>query len=422
MRAYDKLSASFVKGLKRPGKFYDGGGLMLQATKTDHNGGITKSWLFRYQIDHRERQMGLGPTRDVTLAEARERAAACRKLVAAGVDPIATRNAERMATRAAELRRATFGQCVDGFLDSHGDKWRAKHRAQWKNSMHHYCKPIWPMNVADIDTAAVLKVVEPIWRKVPITADRIRKRVGEVLGFAQARGHRPPGALPTIWKNHLSTLLPAPRDLKPVQHHAGVAYTAAPALYAKLIAAIDAAHDVNDVIPEIGLAFVMLTAVRSVEARGAKWSEIDAAKVWLIPPSRMKKGTAHSVPLSTQAFALLGRLPKGGDLLFTMNGRATHITAQTLRNCLARYAGEGFTIHGFRGCCRKWADEETTADPQTKKLLLAHKLGNATEEAYGSPLLLAKRRRLMQQWATFLAAPPTDAARVVPLRRGQRHG
>ena len=412
MRAYDKLSASFVKGLKRPGKFYDGGGLMLQATKADDNGGIAKSWLFRFQIDHRERQMGLGPTRDVTLAEAREKAAACRKLVAAGIDPLAARNA----ARAEELRRATFRQCLDGFLASHGDKWRAKHLNQWRNSMRTYAKVLDGIAVADIDVGMVLRVIEPDWKRAPQTMDRVRRRIGEVLGWAEVRGFRPTGPLPTRWKDHLDKLLCHPRALAPVVHHAAPAYDVVPGLFARLIA--------SDAIPELSLAFTALTAVRSVEARGARWDEIDfKGRMWIIPPSRMKRRREHRVPLSPEALALIARLPRKSEYLFTVNGNGKPIVAMSLRKALARHAGEGLTVHGLRSSFRTWADERTNFPREIKEVALAHSIGsNETEEAYLRTDLVEKRRRLMQQWATFLAAATAEAARIVQLRQGQRHG
>src|SRR6476659_5674208 len=131
MRTWDRLSATFVRGLKKPGKYYDGGGLMLQATPTRTKDGVSKAWLFRFQLDHRERVMGLGSARVVSLAEARAKTTDARNLRAAGVDPLAQRNAERRAARAAELHSATFKQCLDGFLTRHGDGWRAKHLKQW---------------------------------------------------------------------------------------------------------------------------------------------------------------------------------------------------------------------------------------------------------------------------------------------------
>jgi integrase len=414
MRTWDRLSATFVRGLKRPGRFYDGGGLLLEVSPSA-TGGVNKSWLFRYQLHHVERVMGLGALRVVTLAEARAKANAARKLLAAGIDPLAQRKHDRAEARAAELRNAIFRECLDGFLMSHGDRWRAKHLAQWRNSMATYCKPLMGVAVADIDTGMVLQVIEPQWKRAPQTMDRVRRRIGEVLGYAQVRGLRPPGPLPTLWKNHLDKMLAAVRDLAPVQHHPALPYAEVPALYQRLIA--------TDGIPELALGFAMLTATRSQEARGARWDEIDLkAKVWIVPPSRMKRKREHRVPLSSEALALIARLPRNGEHLFCVNGNGRPVVAMSLRKALRRHGAVGVSVHGLRSSYRDWGGERTNAPRELLEVSLSHAIGDATEAAYARGDLLEKRRRLMQQWATFLAAPPADTARVVPLRGGRRHG
>jgi integrase len=412
MRTWDRLSATFVRGLKEPGKFYDGGGLMLKAAPTRTKGVVSKAWLYRYQLDRRERFMGLGSARVVSLAEARAKANEARKLLAAGVDPISHRDAARMAARAAELHSATFKQVLDQLLDSHGDRWRTKHASQWRNSMATYAKPLFDVAVGDVDTAMVIKVIEPEWKRAPQTMDRVRRRIGEVLGFAEVRGLRKPEPNPTRWKNHFDKLLPHPRELKAVEHHPAMSYDAVPGLHQKLTA--------TDAIPELCLAFAILTATRSQEARGARWDEIDLdAKLWIVPPSRMKRKREHRVPLSPQALALIERLPRNGEHLFSVNG-GKPIVAMSLRKALHRHGGEGVTVHGFRSAFRDWGGERTNAPRELLEVALAHALGNQTEAAYARGDLLEKRRRIMQQWATFLASPPARADKVVTLagRRG----
>jgi integrase len=413
MRTWDKLSATFVRGLKRPGKFYDGGGLMLQATATGTKGTVNKAWLFRYQIDHRERVMGLGSARVLSLAEARAAANEARKLLAAGFDPLEQRRTDRMAAAAAALHRATFKQCLDGFLASHGDRWRAKHLTQWRNSMATYAKALDGVAVADIDVGIVLRVIEPEWKRAPQTLDRVRRRIGEVLAWAEVRGLRPPGPLPTRWKNHLDKSLPHPRALKPVAHHAAPARDAVPTLFRKLVA--------SDAVPELCLAFLILTAVRSVEARGARWDEIDfAAKIWTVPPERMKRKREHRVPLSTEALAILKRMPRTSDFVFAVNGPGQPPVAMTLRKALARHAGPGLTVHGFRSAFRDWGGERTNAPRELLEIALAHYQGDATERAYARSDLIEKRRRVMQQWATFLATPSAPSGSTVVTLRTRR--
>ena len=414
MRTWDRLSATFVRGLKRPGKFYDGGGLMLLASPTKAKGVVNKSWLFRFQIDKRERVMGIGSARVVSLAEARAKANEARKLLAAGIDPLTQRNAERMAARAAELHTITFKQALDQLLESRGDHWRSKHLKQWQNSMTTYCAPLMPVAVGDIDTAMVVKVIEAQWRRAPETLDRVRRRIGEVLGFAEVRGFRTPGPLPTRWKNHLDKLLPHPRALKPVEHHAALAYNEVPALFAKLVA--------TGAIPEQCLAFTILTAVRSQEARGARWAEVDfATKLWTVPPERMKRSRPHRVPLSDEALKLITGLPRTSEYLFSINGNGRPVVAMSLRKALKRHGGDGLTVHGLRSSFRTWADERTNHPREIKEVALAHAIGTATEAAYARGDLLEKRRRLMQQWAAHCAAPPVPADRKIVALAG-KHG
>ncbi|MDN3279093.1 tyrosine-type recombinase/integrase [Frankia sp. RB7] len=410
MRTWDKLSATFVRGLKEPGKFGDGGGLMLQATATKTEGVVVKSWLLRYQLDQRERYMGLGSAKVVSLGEARELAREARRLLARGIDPISARDDARRAARIAELHTKTFGQCLDQLIDSHGDQWREKHARQYRNSMDTYCKPLMRVAVGDIDVGLVLQCIEPEWKRAPETLDRVRRRIGEVLGFAEVRGYRKPGPLPTRWKNHLDQTLLHPRDLKPVKHHPAMPYGEVPALVAKLVA--------TDALPELALAFTILTAVRSQESRGAKWSEIDfKAKVWKVPPERMKRKRPHNVPLSSEVLALLKRLPRNGEFLFSIKGRKP-VVAMSLRKALDRHGGDGFTVHGMRSSFRTWADERTNAPRELKEVALAHAIGNQTEAAYARGDLLEKRRRLMQQWGTCCGKPSVRrTAKVVTLRR-----
>jgi integrase len=408
MRTWDRLTAAFVKNIKRPGKHYDGGGLLLQATPT-RAGGITKAWLFRYQIDKRERVMGLGSARVISLAEARARANEARKLLTVGIDPIAHRDAERMAARSAELHVTTFRQALDGLLASHGDKWRAKHLSQWRNTMATYARPLFDLNVNDVDTTAVLKVIEPEWKRAPVTMDRVRNRIGEVLGFAEARGQRRPGQLPTRWKGHLDKLLPHPHSLRPVVHLAAMPHDEVPEMYRKLIA--------KDQTPERCLAFAILTAARSAEARGARWDEIDFDKeIWTVPPSRMKRSREHRVPLSAEVIRLIEHMPRKGAFVFGSRPPAS----MTLRNALARHGGAGFTVHGFRSAFRDWAGEHTHAPRELLEVALSHRLGDATEAAYARSDLIEKRRRIMDAWGDHCASAPTG--KVVPLAVERRHG
>ena len=277
-----------------------------------------------------------------------------------------------------------------------------------------YAKPLFEVAVGDIDVALVLKVIEPEWKRAPQTMDRVRRRIGEVLGWAEARGYRKPGPLPTRWKNHLDKLLPHPRSLKPVVHHAALHYGSVPALYRKLVA--------TEAVPELCLAFTLLTATRSQEARGARWAEFDLRPgLWTVPPTRMKRSRPHRVPLSAEALKLIERLPRTGEFLFTVNGSGQPIVAMCLRKALFRHGGEGITVHGGRSAFRTWADEHTNYPRELKEVALAHAIGNQTEEAYARGDLLERRRRLMATWGSFLAARAARTnGKVVNLRGGGR--
>jgi integrase len=276
-------------------------------------------------------------------------------------------------------------------LDSHEDAWRQKHADQYRNSMATYCAPLMGVAVGDIDTAMVIKVLEPEWKRIPVTMDRVRRRIGEVLGYAQVRGLRPAGPSPTEWRNHLDQMLRHPREIKPVQNHAALAYAEVPNLYRKLAA--------SDAIPELCLGFAVLTAVRSGEARGAMWSEIDLEnRVWTVPPSRMKRKHEHRVPLSDEAIRLIERLPRKGEFLFSIGG-GKPVVAMSLRKALERHGGDGLTVHGLRSSFRDFGSEQTDAPREVLEHALAHVVGPASEIAYARSDMLEKRRAVMAQWA-----------------------
>ena len=234
--------------------------------------------------------------------------------------------------------------------------------------------------------------------------------IGEVLGFAEVRGFRNLGRCRRAGKT-ISINCCHPRSLKPVVHHPAMAYADVPALVQKLLTS-------NNPI-DLCLAFTILTATRSAEARGARWDEIDLAKkIWNVPTSRMKRAKEHRVPLSTEALALTKRLPRNGEFLFS-NGRGP--VAMSLRKALARQAGPGFTVHGFRSSFKDFCGERSGAPREIAELCLAHAIGSAVEQAYARSDLLDRRRQLMQQWATFLLAPPATGSKVVALR-GRRRG
>ena len=317
--------------------------------------------------------MGLGSARVVSLAEARAKANECRKLLAAGIDPL---DPPQRRTHGRPRRRTAHRdlQAMPRRLpDQPRRQVAAKHLRQWRNSMATYCKPLMDVAVGDIDVAMVLKVIEPEWKRAPATMDRVRRRIGEVLGWAEARGLRTPGPLPTRWKNHLDKLLPHPRSAEAGRPScgAGLRRGAGPVSQAdrhrRDPRAVPRLHDPD-------------RDALSQEARGARWDEIDLkAGIWTVPPERMKRKREHRVPLSAEAMKLIERLPRNGEYLFTVNGNGKPIVAMSLRKALSRHGGDGFTVHGFRVGFRDWGGERTNAPRELLEVALAHAIGDPTE-------------------------------------------
>ena len=291
VRALHRLSNLKVERAKRPGMYADGGSLYLRVAE-----GGSKQWIFRYTVNGRNRDMGLGPVHTLTLAEARERATEARKLRLDGIDPIANKRARVAALRAADAKAKTFADCVKGFIEDNESSWRSvKHRRQWETSLIKYAYPILgSLPVAVIDTPLVLRVLKPIWDAKRETASRLRGRIENVLGWATVHHYRS-GDNPARWNGLLEHALPA---VVKGDHHAALPYTQ--------VASFMQALRKDTGIVARALEFITLTAVRLGEATGATWDEIDLeAKTWTIPASRMKADQEHRVPLSDAAISVL---------------------------------------------------------------------------------------------------------------------
>ena len=267
--------------------------------------GKGRSWILRYTSPTgKRRDFGLGSYGDLPLAKARKKARQARDLVLEGIDPIEAKREQRYTLRAAIAKRMTFDQCVTGYIDTHGDAWRnPKHRQQWQNTLDTYAGPvIGGLDVARVDTPLVLKVLEPMWKEKTETATRLRGRMENVLSWATVRGYRS-GENPARWKGHLDQLLAKPSKVATVEHHAALPYQQIGAFMAELRQ--------HEGIGAAALEFVILTAARSGEVRGATWAEIDLpAKTWKIPGERMKASRDHVVPLSDAAVAIVKRMEK----------------------------------------------------------------------------------------------------------------
>jgi len=405
-RQIGKLKALQAERLtKKPGMYGDGGGLWLCVSSRN-----AASWLFRYRLNGRSREMGLGPFADVTLAEARERAAAGRRVKAAGKDPIAERDAQVAHERAEAARAITFRQCAQSYIAAHQSAWKsAKHAAQWSATLRDYAFPlIADVPVQSVDVAMVHKILESIWSSKPETAGRVRGRIEAILDWATARGYRT-GENPGRWKGHLENLFPSRAKLKPVKHHSALRYRDIADFMALLRAQSGTAALV--------LQFVILTAARTGEALGATWDEIDFdASIWSIPAARMKAGREHRVPLSDQATAILRKLPRTGKFLFAGSKTNSPLSNMAMLQTLRRMNRSELTVHGFRSTFRDWAAEQTNYPKEVAETALAHTTGDKVEAAYRRGDLFDKRRKLMAAWANYSWAK-ASAANVVSMHK-----
>jgi integrase len=408
------LTNKRVERIKTPGRHPCGlvKGLYLQVSKDG-----AKSWVLRYQLHHRERMMGLGSAADFTLKEARDRARLQRQLLADRVDPLVGKRATEEAAKLAAARKLTFREAAERYFNQHAERWRnTSHREQFLGTLRAHVFPtLGAMDVSAIETADVLRAIEPIWKNKSVTADRTRNRIEAVIDWAVVRGHRPPGTNPAKWKGHLDQVLPPPRQLAPIVHHNAMHYRDVPAFLATLRA--------HDTVPARALEFLILTAARSNEVLGARWSEIDLAdKAWTVPATRMKGRREHRVPLSPAAIALLQKLPRDtGDMVFIGKhpGTAIHRMALTWLMQLLGQSGKS-TTHGFRSSFRDWAGETTAFAHDICEAALAHVRGDHSVRAYARGDLFDKRAKLMAQWAAYLSKPPAKVSGDVVALRGAR--
>lgn len=383
-----ELSGIEVRRLEKVGLNPVGGvsGLHLQITKTG-----ARSWILRVTQEGRRRDFGLGSFPDVTLAQARERAREIKDKVWRGIDPLAERKANREALKAADVKAITFSKCAEQFLKRKESEFRnPKHIKQWRSTLEQYAGPvIGDLPVENIELAHILQVLEPIWWTKTETASRVRGRIESVLAFAIASGYRD-GANVASWKGNLDAILPQPGKLKNVTHHKALPWSEIGAFVEKLRERKGTAAR--------ALEFLILTAGRSGEVRGARWEEIDLkSKTWTVPAERMKTQKEHVVPLSDDAIALLESLPRMNEFVFPgpRGGPLSDVSlSKPLKNMNA-------TPHGFRSTFRDWCAESTGYPNEVCEMALAHTISSAVERAYRRGDLLAKRARLMRDWAKY---------------------
>lgn len=388
-----KLSVKRVAALKDAGLYGDGQGLTLQVTATG-----TKSWLYRWERDGRERCMGLGSIHDVTLDEARDLARDMRRLVHAGRDPIAERRTERERQKAAARKLISFKDAAQANLDTHERKWaNPKTRGIFMARLQTFVYPhIGALAVSDISTADVLKVLEPLWHTKTETGARTRGYIEAILAFATVKGYRT-GDNPARWAGHLREALPSPAAIAPDKHYAALPVAELPAFF-KTVAT-------QGGMAALALRFLILTAARTGEVIGATWDEVDLDKaVWTIPAARMKMKRDHRVPLSAAAVALLKSVPteRGNPYLFAGMRKGSGLSNMAILGLLkVRMERTDITAHGFRSTFRDWAGDHTEFPREVVEAALAHKVGDATEQAYRHSDALERRRVLMEAWADF---------------------
>jgi len=402
-----ELKALEVQRLKEPGLHFVGTvpGLALQIMPSG-----ARSWLLRVMVGSKRREMGLGGYPAVTLAMAHEKAREARELIRQGLDPILLAREAQSALRADQAKALTFKQCALAYVAAHEAGWRnAKHVAQWRTTFETYAYPVMgELLVRDVELPHVLRVLEPIWRTKTTTASRLRGRIESVLDWAKGRGYRS-GDNPAEWKGNLDAQLPRPEKVAKVEHHQALPV----AEVGPFMRSLRAHHGVG----ARALEFAILTAARSGEVRGATWAEIDLdTGVWTLPPERMKAGREHRAPLSPAAIELIKAQPvvAGSPLVFTAP-RGGQLSDMTLTAVLRRMEVAAVP-HGFRSTFRDWAAERTNYPNEVCEMALAHVVGDKVEAAYRRGDLFDKRRRLMDDWAKFLAEVAPKGA-VVPMRK-----
>ena len=392
MREANKLSAVKVTRLKEPGRYCDGLGLWLQVSQFG-----TKAWLFRYTRHGRARQMGLGALHTVSLAEARERARQARQILLDGDDPLEVKRKKRDDAKAETAERILFKDAAKRFLNVHETLWKnGKHREQWKSTLATYVYPtLGSRPISAIDGALITETLVSIWTKKPETARRVKQRIERVVQWVKD-----------------GTPLPVHGASKRVQHHAAMPFSELQAFMEELRG--------RDSISARSLEFTILTAARTSEAIGAKWSEIDLdAGVWTIPAERMKGGKEHQVPLSKRALDILEDLPRErGGYVFPGARAKAPLSNMAMLELLRGMDGDGFTVHGFRSTFRDWAGDRTNYAREVIEHALAHQIKDKAEASYRRSAALDKRRQLMEAWAKYCSSPPAPASGQVVALHG----
>lgn len=426
MARVDLLSAAKIKSLKEPGDYLDGRGLYLQVRNES-----SKSWLLKFSVRKRAREMGLGSAFDFSLADAREMRDRYRKLIGQGIDPIEQRKAEEAARAASEAKAITFKQAVERYIAANRSGWKnIKHADQWRMTLlgidpggkpakNDYCKAIRDLPVQAIDTALVTQILDPIWSTKTETAGRVRGRIEAVIDSCRARGEYP-GENPARWKGHLETVLPKRSKIRATRkkNFPALPFPQMPEFMAEL------RH--REGIAAAALEFQILTVARPGNAVTARWSEIDRDEAaWNIHGDAMKGEQDHRVPLSAAALAVLDRMDKlrAGEFIFYSPESKRPLSDAAMGAVIDRMckvkpwtdprSGRRIVPHGFRSTFRTWGGDVTNFAREILEKALAHTVGDETERAYDRGDLFDKRRSVMNAWAAFATRDLTRSADVL---------
>ena len=390
------LTVLQVKHLTQPGTYNDGNGLTLRVAAT---GG--KSWVQRVTIDRKPRNIGLGSFPAIGLKEARAQAWANQRAIRDGSDPITDRRAAKGVVEA-KAAIPTFQEAAEQVIELRRPTWSSdRHATQWTESLTLHAYPmIGRKSVDEITTADALSVLVPIWTAKPETSTRVRQRMAVVFDWAIAQGLRRPGDNPA--NGSLDKALPRRARLQ--AHHPALPYSDMP------VALNSVRTSTADASTRLAFEFMVLTAARAGEVRGATWNEVDLdTGTWTVPASRMKARKEHRVPLSDRAMEVL-REAEGLDrtgLIFPSKRNGKALSNMAFTNLLRRLEIPAVP-HGFRSTFRDWVIEQTATPWAVGEAALAHRLGNSVEAAYARTDLFERRRALMQEWADFVSGTCTD--------------
>lgn len=393
--ARHKLNRAVIKALEQPGRYGDGGGLYLYITKAGR-----KSWVYRYAIDGRTRDMGLGPeSRSNNIDHARENAEKARVLVKAGIDPLDKRETDRKKSRMVKSTQHKFSEVIEQFFEAKDRTgfFRAKQtRRKWYYCLTHHAKAIHDLTISEIETRHVYSILEPIWTTKTETASRTRLYIEAVLAWAKTMGLRA-DPNPATWRGNLDQLLTPKSRVRPTVNLPGIPWQEIPD-FMKELCALET--------PSARLVeFIILTASRSGEARGAVWDEIDFENmVWKIPAARMKMKRPHFVPMQGRFHELVRNTYefRNGSLVFPNPKSNREFSYNAPRVTLRKLGRDDVTTHGFRSSFKTWALEATNFPTQSIEFALAHETKNAVEAAYiRGDRMLEKRREVMLAWNDY---------------------